>query len=186
MGRINGDYVGNGWFSRSKESREAILQQLKSMITEMRSIGPAPDGSVASVSGGSLYDSRLPETPGDRFGPFQTISDFHRYIRRGVETHQEEEIGQLIRMHEEAWPICFTHADLSSQNILARGDVVVGIVDWETAGWYPLYWEYTSASNVNPQNEFWRNEVDKFLEPMAKELAMDRVRLKYFGDITWF
>lgn len=184
MERLNGDYVGNGWFSRSKESREVILQQIKSMVTEIRSIIPAADTSVTSVIGGSLFDLRLPETPGARFGPFKTISDFHRYIRRGVETHQEEEVRELIEMHEESWPIRFTHADLSSLNVLVRGDTVVGIVDWATAGWYPSYWEYTSASNVNPQNEFWRDEVDKFLEPMPKELAMDLVRLKYFGDIT--
>ncbi|KAL8829821.1 MAG: hypothetical protein Q9170_006000 [Blastenia crenularia] len=152
------------------------------MATEMRSIVPAADTSVASFTGGSLYDLRLPDTSRARLGPSKTISDFHRYKRRGVETHQEEEIKELIRMHEEAWPICFTYADLSSQNILVREDAVAGIVDWATAGWYPSYWEYTSASKVNPQNEFWRNEVDKFLEPMAKELAMGPVRVKYSGD----
>lgn len=169
--------MGNGWFGRSKESREVILQQIKGMVTEMRSIVPPAGASVASVTGGSLYDERLPDTHGARFGPFETISDFHRFLRRGVETHHEEEIMELVKLHKEAWPIRFTHADLSSLNILVRGDEV---------GWYPSYWEYTSASNVNPQNEFWRNEVDKFLEPMQKELAMDLVRSKYFGDIPWF
>ena len=190
MERIDGDYVGNAWYSRSKESREYILQQIKAMVAEMRSIPSPSDAMVASVDGGSLYDIRLPEeTPGGRgrFGPFKTISDFHRYLRRGVEAGSElrAEINELIKMHEDTWPICFTHGDLSSLNILARGDEVVGVVDWETAGWYPSYWEYTTARNVNPQNEFWRDEVDKFLEPMPKELAMDTIRLKYFGDIPW-
>lgn len=75
-----------------------------------------------------------------------------------------------------------THGDLSSLNILVRGDTVVGIIDWETAGWFPLYWEYTCASNVNPQNEFWRQEVDKFMTPMPHELRMEGIRQKYFGD----
>ncbi len=189
MERINGDYIGNAWFRRSKESREVILQQIKGLIAEMRSIAPPADASVASVTGGTLYDIRLPDTPGGRarFGPFKTILDFHRYLRRDIGAHpdQRAEINELIKMHEETWPVCFTHADLSSLNILARGNEVVGIVDWATAGWYPSYWEYTTASNVNPQNEFWRDEVDKFLEPKPRELAMDMVRLKYFGDITW-
>ncbi len=189
MERINGDYVGNAWLRRSKESREVLLQQLKGLVAEMRSIAPPADAGVASVTGGTLYDIRLPDTPGGRarFGPFKTILDFHRYLRRDTETnaYQCAEIHELIKMHEETWPVCFTHADLSSLNILARGDEVVGIVDWATAGWYPSYWEYTTASNVNPQNEFWRDEVDKFLEPKPRELAMDVIRLKYFGDITW-
>jgi len=196
MERIDGDYVGNAWYWRSKESRDYILQQIKAMVAEMRSIPPPADARVANVTGESLYDIRLPEeNPGGwgRFGPFKSISDFHRYLRRGVEASPEQranpeqraEINELIKMHGETWPICFTHGDLSSLNILARGDEVVGIVDWETAGWYPSYWEYTTARNANPQNEFWRDEVDKFLEPMPKELAMDTVRSKYFGDIPW-
>jgi hypothetical protein len=31
------------------------------------------------------------------------------------------------------------------------------MVDWETAGWYPPYWKYTTASQANPQNMiFWK------------------------------
>lgn len=48
----------------------------------------------------------------------------------------------------------FTHADLNSRNILvdevvqqdgSLGGRVTGIVDWEMAGYYPEYWEYTKA-----------------------------------------
>ena len=51
----------------------------------------------------------------------------------------------------------FTHADLNARNILADraaragerstggGWRVSGIVDWETAGYYPEYWDYTKA-----------------------------------------
>jgi hypothetical protein len=67
-------------------------------------------------------------------------------------------------------------------NIIVRGDEVVGNIDWETAGWWPEYWEYTSAWHVNPYNEFWREEVDKFLEPKVEELDMERARRKFFGD----
>jgi thiamine kinase-like enzyme len=77
----------------------------------------------------------------------------------------------------------FTHGDLSSLNVLASGDKITGIVDWETAGWYPSYWEYSTAWNVNLQNEFWRDEVDKFLEHMPEELEMEKLRLQYFGDV---
>ncbi|RDH32627.1 protein kinase-like protein [Aspergillus welwitschiae] len=35
---------------------------------------------------------------------------------------------------------------------------------------------------VNPQNSFWINEIDKFITPMPDELAMERIRQKFFGD----
>ncbi|KAF3017292.1 hypothetical protein E8E15_004805 [Penicillium rubens] len=56
-------------------------------------------------------------------------------------------------------------------------DDIVGIIDWETSGWYPSYWEYTTAYQVNPQNSFWVNEIDKFLLPMPEELATECTRL---------
>ena len=187
MERIDGEILGQGWIQRSKESKEHLLKQLKDIVEEMRSIPSPAAVGVSSTFGGTLYDCRLPGTPGTRrrFGPFSNVSDFHRYLRRGTEARPGNfpEVNDLIAAHEDKWPLCFTHADLSSLNILVRGDDVVGIIDWETSGWYPSYWEYTTAWNVNPQNEFWQKEVDRFLEPRPRELAMEKVRMKYFGDI---
>lgn len=182
MERVDGEMLGRGWSARSKESKAKIFRQLKSMIAEMRSIHPPENMGVANVDGGMLSDCRLP--PPTRFGPFKDIPEFHKHLRQGWEADPQHypEVSELISLHEGTWPLCFTHADLSSLNILIRADEVVAIVDWETAGWYPSYWEYTTACNVNPQNEFWREEIDNFLEPMPKEVAMEEIRLKYFGD----
>lgn len=35
-----------------------------------------------------------------------------------------------------------THGDLLPQNILVEGSTITGIIDWETAGYYPAFWEY--------------------------------------------
>lgn len=184
MERIKGDMLGKNWVHRSEESKAKLLTQLKNMILEMRKL-QAPEGiGVASVTGGSLYDCRLPG-PSLRFGPFASIQGFHRHLRQGLDPGPgfEPEVQDLMRQHERTWPIVFTHGDLSSLNVLVRGDEIVGIIDWETAGWFPSYWEYTTACQINPQNSFWIDEIDKFLTPMPDELAMDRLRLKYFGDI---
>lgn len=138
MERIDGQKLGQGWSLRTKESRHHLLGQLKGMVTEMRSI-PAPEKmGVASVSGGSLYDGRLPKPPGDslRVGPFDNIAEFHLYLRRGIEANPNHfpAVNELMELHRGTWPLCFTHADLSSLNILVRDDNVIGIVDWETAG----------------------------------------------------
>ena len=183
MERIHGDDVGAGWVRRSEESKAKILDQLGNMIEEMRRITPPEGTGVARVDGGPLCDHRLPGA--NHFGPFATVRDFHRHLRGGLEANpgHRPEISELIsRQDGLQCPVVFTHGDLSSLNVLASGDRVVGIVDWETAGWYPSYWEYTTAWNVNPQNQFWRDEVDKFLRPMPEELEMEKIRLKYFGD----
>ena len=184
MQRIDGDTVNRGWYSRTEESKAKIFSQLKEFIAELRNLPHPADGpKIANVDGGSLYDCRLPGTS-NRYGPFASVAHFHHYLHNGIEEKPGDtsEISQLIAQHRGSWPVCFTHADLSSFNILVRGDEVVGIVDWETAGWLPSYWEYTTAWNVNPHNKFWQNEVGNFIEPMPKELAMEGLRRKYFGD----
>ena len=91
------------------------------------------------------------------FGPFAGIQDFHRHLRQGFQYDpgNNPEINELIHLQEAAsHPPVLTHGDLSSLNILVRDDKIVGIIDWETAGWLPSYWEYTTACYVNLQNEF--------------------------------
>jgi thiamine kinase-like enzyme len=52
-----------------------------------------------------------------------------------------------------------THGDLCPLNILVESkDIlhIAGIVDWETAGAYPEYWEYVNAfySSFNNQSDW--------------------------------
>ncbi|KAI9682366.1 MAG: hypothetical protein M1817_000420 [Caeruleum heppii] len=183
MERVHGEVVGKGWINRTADSKAKIHAQLKQLIREMRSISP-PAAGVFNVDGGSLFDTRLPG-PSLRFGPFASIADFHRHLRRGIEFHPnlDQEIVKLINLHDRPWPPpVFTHGDLSSLNILVREDTIVGLIDWETAGWFPPYWEYTTACQVNPQNYVWRDEIDEFLDPMPTELAMEEIRQKHFAD----
>ncbi|KAI1881731.1 hypothetical protein JX265_000557 [Neoarthrinium moseri] len=187
MEKIAGQYLGLGWVQRPEASKARILEQLRSMIAQLRAIPPPQDVGVANVNGGPIYDQRLPKQ--SNWGPFKTIKDFHRELRNGIEAEAfqdpslAEELRELASFHNQPWPApVLTHGDLSSLNILARGDDIVGIVDWETAAWMPPYWEYTSAWHVNPQNMFWQEEVDRFLEPMPYELKMEQIRRKYFGD----
>ncbi|KAE8139752.1 hypothetical protein BDV38DRAFT_291033 [Aspergillus pseudotamarii] len=180
---IKGDIIGNGWIHRNKESKAKLLSQLAKMVAELRELQPPDDIGVALVDGGALFDCCVPGHSLD-FGPFNTVQDFHRHLRMGMEFNPglDPQIQDLINQQSKTWPLVFTHGDLSSLNILIRGDDIVDIVDWETAGWYPSYWEYTCAQQVNPQNSFWINEIDKFLQPMPQELRMERIRQEHFGD----
>ncbi|KAG6835565.1 hypothetical protein H0H93_016957 [Arthromyces matolae] len=187
MERIDGHMLAQGWAERSELSKAHILDQLKTMIEQLRSIPPPPGMlGVSNVNGGPIYDQRLPTE--SFWGPFPTIHDFHLELRNHIESKDVHDdtafprLRELISFHDQPWPQpVFTHGDLSSLNILVRGDNVVGIIDWETAGWMPPYWEYTMAWNVNFKNLFWREEVGRFLTPLPYELEMENVRRKYFG-----
>ncbi|KAF2023627.1 hypothetical protein EK21DRAFT_105175 [Setomelanomma holmii] len=133
MEGIHRDPVGLGWLKRSEESRVKILDQLKDMVGEMRRIIPPIGIGVAHVEGGPLNEPRLPGTS-NYFGPFRTVQDFHRHLRGGVEAHpmHEPDISELISQQDklQSAPV-FTHGDLSSLNVLASRDDIVGTIDWE-------------------------------------------------------
>lgn len=73
----------------------------------------------------------------------------------------DEDARKLIsKSHGVKHDIVFTHADLNLRNILVDGNgKISGIVDWECAGWYPEYWEYTKAHFSARYNVRWTADV---------------------------
>lgn len=192
MQRLRGKPAFTDWTAKSEETKNKICNQLRDFVRQMREVKRAPhESSVSNVVGGPIYDQRLPKR--SFWGPFDSIQAFHRELRNGVElplvgkdsetSSDFLELTELIQFHEGIWsqPV-LTHGDLSSFNIMLYEDEVTGIIDWETAGWLPPYWEYTSARMVNPRNQFWCQEVDKFLHVDTKAMKMERCRRRYFGD----
>lgn len=194
MERIRGETIAKRWRLLSDTSKMSIYSQLKEMIEELRSI-PSPHHGVSNLDGGPIHDDRLPHT--SSWGPFGTLTEFHLALRNDITSQSLQapndnppsptvisDVQKLIAFHDSVLhPPVLTHGDLSSFNILVRDDNVVGIIDWETAGWLPYYWEYTTAWHANPQNQFWQKEVGHFLEPLEEELGMEKIRRRYFGDV---
>ncbi|KAJ2971418.1 hypothetical protein NQ176_g7696 [Zarea fungicola] len=183
---IDGKCLAGDWCRRAPASRTRILDSLRSMMKQLRQIPNPAGASVSNIDGGPIYDQRLPGP--HQWGPFRNIEDFHRELRGNFDEpvcngEFIPDLACLIDFHKQPWPASvFTHGDLSSFNILARGDEVVGIVDWETAAWMPPYWEYTSTWHVNPYNPFWQEEVGRFLEPFPEALPAEIYRRKLSGD----
>lgn len=189
MQRIPGNQLWQGWHGRSPASRQAILKQLKDYIEQLRTLSRSPeDHSVANVLGGPLYDERFPNTR--HLGPFPDVQEFHLSLRNGIKADtggidQMPGLPELIAYHDRpGHRSVFTHGDLSTMNIFARGDTITGIIDWETAGWLPEYWEYTSNWHANPHNLFWQDEVGHFITPDPEALNAEIVRRQYFHFLS--
>ncbi|KAF5586671.1 serine threonine kinase [Fusarium subglutinans] len=192
MQRIQGKSIADAWRDLSDADRSNIFAQLRRMFQELRSLTPAPNAGIESCIGGSLRDSRIPRSR-PRFGPFKTVQDFHRWLRDDfqpqdhpdrVDDQDWRDIKEMIMKQDGPWPPpVFTHGDLNPFNILVREDQVVGIVDWEFAGWYPYYWEYTSAWLGNLIRQGWQESLTKFLDSYPVELEMEKTRDRWWGDV---
>jgi hypothetical protein len=126
----------------SESERDEIVIQLKDYISQLRALpkNVNPDMAICNTLGGPIQDHRI--RGADPIGPFPDEAAFRQHLRFS------DDPGQ--RGHK----IVFTHADLNPRNILVdrvplpdgnSGGRVSGIVDWEGAGYYPEYWDYTKA-----------------------------------------
>ncbi|KAM3439261.1 hypothetical protein MY4824_002790 [Beauveria thailandica] len=189
MERMRGKSLPAAWSELSEADVERILLQLRSMLQELRAV-PAPGIAIESCVGGSLYDSRIPQRP--RFGPFPCTQAFHEWLREGlgseekpphVDDEEWADIKYMIAMQNQDWgtPV-FTHGDLNPFNIMVRDGNIEAIIDWEFSGWYPRYWEYTSVWLGNKTRMAWQRMAEKFIDPWPKELRMESIRQKWWGD----
>ncbi len=191
MERMPGITVAQAWDSWSDEDREVFFDQMRAMFQELRALPPPPDGGISSCVGGSLSDFRLPRA-WPRFGPFKTTQDFHLWLREELrpEDHPNRkedqdwlDIKDMVAKQDGAWePPVFTHCDLNPSNILVCGNRVTGIIDWEFAGWYPPYWEYTATWYWARMAPFWQEALAKFLDPHPDELKMEITRRKWWWN----
>ncbi|KAI0840596.1 hypothetical protein F5Y06DRAFT_243785 [Hypoxylon sp. FL0890] len=121
---------------------ERIGSQLKHYVAQLRDIPHLvkSDIAISNTRGEACRDHRI--SGANPVGPFADEAAFSQMLRFSE--------NPARRGHK----IVFTHADLNPRNILVDqtvqsdgsiGWTVTGIVDWETAGYYPEYWEYTKA-----------------------------------------
>lgn len=193
MERIQGEEIGRSFRRLGEDGVEKIYSELKHLIEEMRALKPPPGTGVQSCVGGSLFDSRIPR-PERRFGPFATIQEFHAWLRKDFRTADHPYPGDLSEtecqelkvmedMQNGPWPaLVFTHGDLNPGNIIVHDGKIVGIIDWEFAGWYPHYREYTAAWFGNQVRTGWQVDLCRFLETYPAEYAMEATRNRWWGE----
>ncbi|KAI1336063.1 kinase-like domain-containing protein [Xylariaceae sp. FL0016] len=127
--------------------KRSISEQLRSALFQMRTIPPSNPNYYGSLlqrayNGNDWFHLN--------YGPFTDINEFHRsylgtYAGSLDVLNQPARVVEAFQAFEAAAqnhsnPV-FTHADLAARNVMLRPDKKIAIVDWELAGWYPLYWE---------------------------------------------
>lgn len=145
MEYIDGTPLDAAWRSLTPEEKNNICSELKRYLRELRELKSPRPGAVEAIDGSACFDTRLRGL----FGPFESIDKFHThfghdYIRSNPERFPEYQ-ANFQRIAGKQYRTVFTHADIGPYNILVRNGRIAAILDWEFAGWYPEYWEYTRS-----------------------------------------
>lgn len=180
MDYIPGDTLSEIWTSLSEDQKRDFARQLRAILEVMRTIKP-PEEHIGSCGGGQVRDSRdyFPYTaPACR-----DEQEFNNYLLSGLVRHTPSALRTTFsrRLRTDHRTV-FTHADLAPRNIIVRDGKIVGLVDWEDAGWYPEYWEYVKFFHRVGSGGLWdwlQYADDIFSETYEDELV------DYIAISTW-
>lgn len=174
MEYIEGDVLRDVWDEMPDYEKDGIIMQLRGYMEELRSIKGEFIGSVDQTScQDPIFTGDL-----DSFGPYADEGAFHEGIVRAVEISEEgpwvRQTAGFVRALPQNHEIVLTHSDFTPRNILVRGGKVVGIIDWEMAGFFPAYWEYVKALYYPNWESKWYSEdaVEKILPSYPLENAV--------------
>ncbi|EXJ93673.1 hypothetical protein A1O1_02065 [Capronia coronata CBS 617.96] len=135
MGVIEGDGV---WRGLSKDEKHSYMQQLGEIVKQLRSL----EGTyIGSLQEGPAVDARRDRHQG---GPFYSEAAFNEFLLSNAISTMPQIYRKMIHdlLSAKTHKVVFTPGDLSSRNIMVKDGRIVGIIDWEYAGWYPEYWEF--------------------------------------------
>lgn len=144
MTGLPGKGIGRMISIMTDEQVHAAAKDLKEYIAELRQI-PNKTGTgflICNALGGGILDWRIGDSQREVLR-FQNETEFNRLLTYDLPL--DEDARKLVfKSHDVKHEVFFTHADLNLRNILVdENGRISGIVDWECAGWYPEYWEYT-------------------------------------------
>jgi aminoglycoside phosphotransferase (APT) family kinase protein len=176
MEYIRAPLLRDCWEVMSWEQRKSIVVQLRDFILQLRALTPLHPGKIHAAGGAEfeLYDPRQQNKP---FGPFETVDQFHEftgvnYLRQHIDEYPTFQ-SAFEKCAECTYGTKFSHGDLAPHNVMVQDGKVVCIIDWECAGWYPEYWEYTSCFRSNDlYTSFW-DMMKEEMEPYPDELEID-------------
>lgn len=185
MERIQGRSLDQIWSTLTEPTKVAISAIVKSSMDRLREL-PSP-GGFCGVHGGPLPDALFwfydeIGSGGHQEGPFESEGALNSSLVRQYATSPFL-VGKA-KFFERAFPTVFhghaptfCHGDLQRKNIMVNfpediSTMRITIIDWETAGWYPSYWEYAKAMFACGRFEDdWGYWLDQILRPYLSEYA---------------
>lgn len=174
MEYIEGCTLREAWRGMNQTERLDSLCQLRGYIEQLRHLSPPDPQSVQAVDGGSIFDGRMH----GEYGPYASIEKFNEAWGHTLLPSLHPTLKPIFeKTAGRSWRTVFAHGDLAPHNILWKDGKIVAIIDWESAGWLPEYWDYTrawEASYCNDVGEEWWKMFQEFTECYPDELEVEK------------
>lgn len=181
MTRMPGGELGTVSQSLSDDEKEYISRELKTYLGTMRQWANPWDGRICTISGTAIRSVRVPM---HCVGPYESEQEFNEYLIGAswaggfpAEAEYQDARNRAEKIQPTPHPVVFTHGDPKPHNILVDKGRITAFLDWESAGWYPAYWEFTTALRFTFEKSWWYDFVlklggDEYLAELDCEKAL--------------
>lgn len=155
MDHIEGSVLSK-YHEITPESGRYLAAELFQYITQLRNLDTTshPMGSWPT----GPYDNPFFWPGGAPSDEFHHVEQFHEYWLRSVPDSYR---GAPITLHStgEDFPVVLSHGDLTPANIIVKDGKIVAIIDWETFGWYPSFWELVGVLRYACMINHWADDI---------------------------
>jgi aminoglycoside phosphotransferase len=192
MTRLPGWPLNNSSDQFVAEEEEPWFNELGKCLHAMRKWkSPFKGKQICSATGTSISTQRV---PGHAMGPFKAEEELHEYLLSPASSHgftsleeYQTTMTQARKIIDIPHHIVFTHGDLKAHNILVDENYCLsGFLDWESAGWCPEYWDFTTAMRFG-RNSWWYQAMsilggDQYMAELEYDRALNNLTVNsYIG-----
>lgn len=168
MERAKGQTLRTAWPTMSPEDKELVADQVAECLVQLRKL---QSNQMQAVDGGGLYSGWLflrgSQTP---HGPFSSDQEMWNDMALALNKLPEKALTRFWNRLPPSSPYTLTHGDLNIDNIIVKHGSLVAILDWETSGYFPVWWEYVAASiGLGSIDGEWKGLLRKRINPYLEE-----------------
>ncbi|WEW57767.1 hypothetical protein PRK78_003234 [Emydomyces testavorans] len=179
---IEGELLSTQWPHLTADEKSNIVATLRRYFNQLRNL--RSPGYYGSIGKRPLQDGIFwtPKPRPEINGPFESEDAMNTAMTLKYLSQSETQstyradfyrraLANVYRGHEPK----FTHGDFQRKNVIIRridassNNFEVVLVDWQTSGWYPSYWEYSMATLAAGWDDDWHQSVSLVLDSFDAE-----------------
>jgi hypothetical protein len=185
MKRIRGQPLNTLWSSMSLEEKERVAKETAEYLNQLRKLCSP---KMQSLQDQPIYSAFLfPTGYGLPHGPFSSDDELWADLEKALSKVPEDARRRLRERMPPAAPYTFTHCDLTNMNIMVEDGHLTGIIDWESSGYFPVWWEFTSAGiGLGEEDKEWKTLLQKYMPDYssAREFWLDYWYLSKYPNLN--
>lgn len=175
---VEGCTLEEAWSTLSEDEKDSYAKEVAGYVKQLRDIRSPIMGSV---DGQLLRDRSITgNDPSVAWYIGATETEWWSdTLRPGLSNLPPQTIEELQRDFPSCSPYTFTHGDLNAQNIMVKNGRVMAIIDWEMAGFYPVWYESFTLNRI--QNTDWMGCLSRHLKFLPdSDIAINKFENRWF------